>query len=302
MDGTMNLTDAISHAWLTTENGKGQDVSAVVGAPSYVVRGVHQECSVAIPLVKEIEVNEEFAAVRLTSIKKSVGGRDEFLLMLTHDGAYPPKPFAALCAEFLYPGVNGEFRRELLENPVAWWRGWKEVLGNQDIELRVYDVLGELCVLKLLSQKHPGGRFSWHGPAGSTYDIHSQDALYEVKSTIVKGDKRIVIHNAFQLDAGVTPLYLMHCVFEPSIAGVSINALVDELVVAGTLEPDAVEQFLSGLGLARGKSIRNKKYLLLSVDQYKVDERFPVLMPLPTGVIDLEFTLELAGFESTKIL
>lgn len=297
----MNLTDKITKAWLTTANGQGQDLSDILGAPAYVIRGMRQECSVAIPLQQELEVNEEFASVRLLSVKKSVAGQDTFLLMLTYDGAYPPKPFAALCAEFLYPGVDGECRRALLDNPVAWWRGWKEVLGNQDVDLRVYDVLGELCVLKILSQASPGVRFSWHGPDGSTYDIHTPDALYEVKSTIVKGDKRVVVHNAFQLDAGNVPLYLMHCVFEPSVAGVSINDLIDELVGSGCLDADRAEQFLKSLGLAKGRSIRNKKYLLLSVDRYFVDDRFPVISPLPPGVIDLEYTIELASFDSAKI-
>lgn len=301
MDKKMNLTDAVINAWLTTENGKGQDLSSTVGAPAYVIRGVHQECSVAIPMTEAIEVNEEFAAVQLKSVRKNVGGQELNLLMLTYGGARPPKPFAALCAEFLYPGDGGLCRRELVENPVAWWRGWKEVLGNQDVDLRVYDVLGELNALKLLSKNMPHINFSWHGPEGSSYDIHSRDALYEVKSTIVKGDKRVVVHNAFQFDAGNVPLYLLHCVFEPSAAGCSINDLVGELVAGGVLNYDHIEQVLNNLGMAKGRSIRNKKYLLLSIDQYKVDERFPVITQLPKGVIDLEYTLELASFERVKM-
>lgn len=295
------IADAVVHAWLTTPNGKGQDLSEIVGAPAFAIRGMKQECIVAVPMDCEREINEEFSSVKLVSVKKSFNGVVRTLLMLMYDGVVPPRSFAALSAEFLYPGEHGEFRDALLENPSTWWREWKELLGNENVELRVYDVLGELCVLRILSEKHPEVPYAWHGPQGATFDIHAPNDLFEVKSTVVKGDKRIVVHNAFQLDARGVPLHLMFCVFEASNAGESINDLVEDLTAKGILDFDRAEEYLKGLGFAKGRSIRDKKYLLLSVSQYEVDDRFPIINPLPTGVVDLEYTVELGAFSCVKV-
>ena len=37
-----------------------------------------------------------------------------------------------------------------MESPLEWWRSWKEMLGNKNIDPRIYDVLGELIVLKTM--------------------------------------------------------------------------------------------------------------------------------------------------------
>lgn len=299
---SQGASDIIREAWFKIENGKGLDLTGDVGAPSYAIRGTRGEYIVALPLERRLEINEEFSSVRLTSQEMSVNGGKQYLLLLTYVGDFPPPPYSALCAEFLGPGVHGQSRQKLLEDPVSWWRTWKELLGNENVELRVYDVLGELCVLRLLSQRHPEEKFSWCGPRGASYDIQSDKNLYEVKSTIVKGDKRVVVHNAFQLDAHGVPLHLMHCVFEPSTAGVSVNDLVTELIGAGTLDSEQAEACLGHLGLAKGRSARDKKYILHSIEQFEVDTRFPLFEDLPPAVVDLEYTLELAAFDSVKVL
>jgi hypothetical protein len=247
------------------------------------------------------EIDEEFASVRLVTAKKALGGAGKDLLLLTYSGAMPPRSFAALCAEFLFPGQDGEYRSALLADPAAWWKDWKELIGNENVDLRVYDVLGEMCVVRYLA-RIGAGHVSWHGPEGSVYDIHTDTDLYEVKSTVVKGDKRVVIHNAFQLDAGSAPLHLMHCVFEPSTAGESVNDLIEDLRALGAIDIQQAESFLKTMGMSKGKSVRNRKYLLLSIEQFDVDSRFPVISPLPVGVIDLEYTVELGAFAGTKVV
>src|SRR5574344_356605 len=110
MDEKMkSFVDVIVDAWLTTGNRSGQDVSAVFGAPSYAIRGMKQECSGAIPMETPCEIDEEFASVRLVTAKKALGGAGKDLLLLTYSGAMPPRSFAALCAEFLFPGQDGEY-------------------------------------------------------------------------------------------------------------------------------------------------------------------------------------------------
>lgn len=304
MDEEMSetLVDKIVSAWLTTENGKGQDLSSFVGDSAYVIRGSNYECEVAVLAPESSIVNEDFNTVTFRNVSRNIAGVDQNLLVLSFAGANPPRAYAALCAEFFDPGLNGELRKALVDDPISWWRNWKELLGNASVDLRVYDVLGELCSLRYLARHNPTIAYDWHGPVRSSYDIHSTDNLYEVKSTIVKGDRRVVIHNAFQLDAGRVPLHILHCVFENSSSGESIDDIVNELVGEDVLDPYYAEKYLTSLGLGKGRSVRRKKYLLLSVEQYDVDESFPVFDTLPLGVVDLEYTVELSSFPSQKLV
>ena len=56
--------------------------------------------------------------------------------------------FATLCEALVDPGESGERRIIIEKSPVSWWKEWKKLLGNKNIDERIYDVLGELCVLK----------------------------------------------------------------------------------------------------------------------------------------------------------
>ena len=99
--------------------------------------------------------------------------------------------FTNLCFDFVNPGDNGEYRKALLASPVKWWASWKELLGNKSIDERVYDVIGELAVLRYYAQK--GLNPKWNGPNQSSYDIELDDSFVEVKSSINRTKKEITI-------------------------------------------------------------------------------------------------------------
>ena len=84
-----------------------------------------------------------------------------------------------------------QFRKEIIKSPVKWWREWKDLLGNRNVDDRVYDVLGELCVLNQLLAK--GEDASWNGPSCASYDIETEIRFVEVKSSIVRDRKEITI-------------------------------------------------------------------------------------------------------------
>ena len=215
--------------------------------------------------------------------------------------------FAALCAELLALGENGELRKELAQSPVTWWMAWKELLGNKNVDLRVYDALGELWTLKYLA-KH-GENAEWNGPDGSTYDIDCETYYAEVKSTTARNRRQITLSNLFQLDPPEgKKLFLILCQFESSLSGISINKLVDQLESLGysrTILNDKLER----LGLEKGMSARKRCYVLHAATKYTVDESFPAIREtsfvggvLPSGVMSITYTVTLDGISGENIL
>lgn len=100
---------------------------------------------VAIPVDCDEEVSEHFAGAHYFTgdILLDNSNKEHVLILMTQKEEIKEQ-FAALCAELLAPGENGELRKELVQSPVTWWMAWKELLGNKNVDLRVYDALGEL--------------------------------------------------------------------------------------------------------------------------------------------------------------
>lgn len=303
----ITLTDKIIDTWSSTLDGGYNWLKLQDGYYAYIIRGCAGEIIVAVPCMDETPtVNEEFNAVQLKNVTYSLTKPDgsvgnENLLCLQFNGIKPARPFAALCAEFIDPGLNGDVRSTLLKNPTAWWKTWKELLGNKNVDPKVYDVLGELETLLLLHRKGAQS-LDWRGPETSSYDIHTVSGFYEVKSTIVRENKQVQLHNRFQCDAGTAKLSIILCVFEPASVGKSINDLVQEVISAGIMNENEVEMKLSALNYEKGKSARNRKYLLHTMEEYEVDDNFPKLDHLPPAVVDVEMVLDLAAFKPKPLM
>lgn len=231
---------------------------------------------VALPAPQNMVVSEKFAGAHLytdTIILDGVKKQPALLLMARSEDI--KGPFSTLCAELLYPGVDGKFREEILSSPTTWWMQWKELLGNRNVDERVYDVLGELLTLRYLASH--GENAEWNGPTGATYDIDCDGKFYEVKSSTARNKREITLSNHFQLDPpNGFPLFLVLCQFESAQSGVSINSLVQELGCLG-YSTAVLNDKLESLGFEKGKSARNRQYILHAMLEYKVDESFPAI-------------------------
>lgn len=266
------------------------------------------EYGVAIPIESDEEISEYFSGAHMYTDRMLLDDKEERnILFLTSDREDILEPFAALCAEMITPGMNGELRNELKRNPLAWWSQWKELLGNKSVDLRAYDVLGELWVLKYLAEQ--GEQAEWNGPNGSTYDIDCNGYFVEVKSTTARNKKQITLSNLFQLDPpNGQALYLFFCQFESSQEGISINSLVKELEQLG-YSSSGLNEKLSKLGLEKGKTARKRNYILHDVIKYPIDNNFPAIRntsfkddSLPSGVMNITYTITLDGVTGEKII
>lgn len=305
------LTDEIISNWNT---GVEEHIFVIrslddLGYPAWTYK-VQGKCGVAIRVDNETDVSESFAGAELYSdflILRDTGEKQKYLMLLTDDLESKKIPFATLCAEFISPGSNGELRKELIENPVNWWIQWKELLGNKNVDERVYDVLGELCTLKYLEQI--GECPVWRGPDGATFDLDCDSTYYEVKSSIARKKRQITLSNHFQLDppAGKA-LKLVFCQFEPSQSGYSIDGLVEDLAMCGYTKFE-LNRKLESLGFKVGQSARKRCYALHAMIIYNVDENFPAIREssfiggkLPDGVQSITYTVSLDSVEGERIV
>lgn len=303
------LIDEIRNNWESDIVGHMQPILSLSNSdyPAWTIRLI-EEYGVAIPYTGQQEINEIFSNARIYSSMIRLGTDvEQKVLLLTTSSHDIVAPFSTLCAELVNPGEKGVFRKEIEESPVKWWREWKELLGNKSIDERVYDVLGELCVLNYLIEK--GEEACWNGPNGASYDIETNNRFVEVKSSVVRGRKEITISNQFQLSPPSKILDLVFCQFEPSVStGVSINKLVEDLSDKGVNTED-LNQKLKMLGFEEGRSSRNKAFILHSMSEYHIDSTFPSITPssftngvMPKGVIKITYTVDLSGIPSESII
>ena len=294
------ITEEIRLNWKLGIIGNAREIASLkdTGYPAWCVK-FPGEYGVAIPYSGETSVNENFAHARICNTTISFNGSSQKnVLLLVSDSVGIELPFSSLCAEFVDPGINGVFRKEIESSPVGWWSEWKELLGNRNIDDRIYDVLGELCVLAYFEKL--GCSPEWNGPTGASYDIEMSEEFVEVKSTLSSTKKEITISNLFQLDPPGKKLSLVLCQFEPSVeAGVSINSVVADLESQG-FNVSTLNEKLIHQGFAPGKSARNKRFILHTMLKYAVDSDFPRIVPssfvtgsLPTGIMRITYTVNL---------
>ena len=271
--------------------------------PAWVVR-FKDEFGVAVPY-NGVPVNEEFANARIYDRDLLFDGETRHCLVLISESENTRNEFAIFCADFVDPGEDGKHRQELLDTPVLWWKRWKNLIGNAIVEKQPYAVLGELITLYYLIGK--GINPVWMGPKKSSSDIVADDSNNEVKSTIARYGKSVVISGQFQLN--VDNLYLFFLRFEKQAHGVSINDMVRKLVNVGQDEYE-LNRSLKKLGYGIGNSAREEKYTLLEMLKYPVDDTFPKIVPesfvggaIPNGVshITYEVSLELLSCEPISV-
>lgn len=303
------LKKTILNNWDTDIVGYAQAISLLENTkyPAWTIKFV-DSYGVAIPYEGEEEINESFsnAKIRSTTIQFKEGNATK-ALVLTSESTDIRAPFATLCEALVDPGENGE-RRIVIENsPVLWWKEWKELLGNKNIDERIYDVLGELCVLKYLVSN--GEDAEWNGPDGASYDIETDLRFVEVKSSINRDRREVTISSQFQLFPKEKHLDLVLCRFEPVvISGISIDSIMDEFEIMG-YNTYLLNSKLEKLGFEQGMSARKKNFKLHEMLQYKVDDNFPRITPesfvngvMPAGILKITYTADLSGLSPVSLL
>lgn len=260
---------------------------------------------VAVPIPEGGIFSERFAGTRLRTKDEWFDGRVHHLLRLECRKPTLRNEFAVVCAQFLEPGEQGTARQSLAADPAGWWQRWRELLGNVVQAKTPYSVLGELLTYEKIREYDPTAL--WMGPKSGSHDIESQQASYEVKSTISRYSMTIHISGNHQLAfSGVKPLTLVHFRFEQDPEGESVDATVGRLAGLG-LDMDELEDLLESCGLEAGGMARKVTYRVLDARRYPVGPEFPritdAMFPggaLPAGITRIEYEVNLATLEGTS--
>lgn len=261
---------------------------------------------VAIAIGKGIEFSERFANVRLyTEDNVVISGKEYTLLILRCDEPTLRDEFSTICYHFVSPGENGATRKALIASPEKWWNQWKSLLGNRDSETEAYSIMGELLVLEYLIKK--GIKAIWHGAEGGVQDIQTERVNYEVKSTTSRYGYEVTINSIYQLKNKGADLKLVFCRFERAPIGTDLNSLVVRLKSLGYPE-DLLEQTLEASGLEKGCTARSKKYRLIEMKSYDVDDSFPAITEssfkgdvIPKNILRINYTVDLSGLPCENI-
>jgi len=212
--------------------------------------------------------------------------------------------FATVCTQFVATNEKGQERKELLEDPVGWWKKWRDLLGNKVGDRKPYSVIAEMLILNYLYKKNK--KVEWAAVNSGSNDIESDTESYEVKSTIARYGYDIKISGQHQFHS-TKRLYLFFCRVEESPTGYSIND-VKELLIKNGYDSNKIEEEISSQGFEFGSSIRERKYKIHESARYLIDDAFPKITKdsfpdghIPTGIKHITYTIDLTGLEREEI-
>lgn len=275
--------------------------------PAWVIRYL-DSFGVAIPY-EGMEINEAFANVELRSdrIKNipDTGIWQQCLLLMSSE-EQTRREFAKFCCDFVNPGSDGENRKNIVSNPLEWWKNWKLLIGNTIRENKPYSVLGELIIYEYLLEQ--GFSAHWYDLKSSSHDITCPGLEIEVKSSLSRYENTVHLTGQYQLQKNTSRLFLYFCRFEENENGTCIDRLVDNLGSIYGQSRERINWKLSKLGYRIGNSGRREKYQIHEIREYEVDDKFPRIIPemfkngrLPDGIVRLSYDVNLTSVSSRSV-
>jgi|GEM_PF-1301275 hypothetical protein len=248
------------------------------GYDFYVLRK-KTEFGVALEIPEDIVFSGKFASAKLFTepfILRENGQSSNFLVLSSKDER-SRNEFATICANFIEPGENGEYREMIQNDPSFWWNTWKELIGNTIKNRTPYAIIGEMLLLEsLANQKRLV--ISWSGPKHGTHDIETNQCDFEIKSSLSRYETNLQISGQHQLlQANNKPLWIIFYRLERTeVDGTSINSMVERCCRAG-FNGDLIEDMLESSGYEIGEDSRTEMFKVLEIRCYLVDANFPVI-------------------------
>lgn len=297
----MELLEEIRECFASTQDGARIIKTLPAEYPAIVIRN-NEGYGVAIEFNDSRDVSEKFANSRLFTAILIIGGEEKKYLILSCMLDSLRYEFATVCAQFIEPGIDGIDRKNLIAQPLEWWKRWRELLGNAISNKEAYSVIAEMLVLDRIFVNDKS--VEWTAINAGSHDIEGDNNSYEVKSTIKRYGSTITISGQHQLQSK-KKLQIYFCRFEKSKEGISVNDLVKVLLSHG-YDRDKLEKELYQLGYEKGSSIREVKYKVLEKRIYEVNDEFPKITNtsfkenhIPNSIIQITYTIDLDGLNYT---
>jgi uncharacterized protein YbaR (Trm112 family) len=219
--------------------------------------------------------------------------------------------FTGLCAEVLV-ALEADGRNPY-RTSLAVVNRWRQLFSGASrtlTEAQEVGLAGELLVLLRLLDKDSDAIRLWSGPEGGRHDFSDGVRAVEVKSTYSTSERKTFeVHGLDQLeppDGG--RLMLAWYRFERGPQGRTVSELAAE---AARLCADESELWLrlAHVGYRRSQAEDEGALRVSPIEErwYEIDDAFPRLVtpslrePVPDGVLDVRYTVDLAGVHSPTL-
>ena len=282
--------------------GENKIYPFIIGGQECYLAKTIDTYGIAIPYNGEKKIYDTFVGMELLSSFVIFDKKEIPVLALRAPKTVSIDNFSLIAEDFISPN-NRSF---ILNDPYDWVEKWKEIFGNSIKNKMVYDIIGELFVLRETYKKDK--TVVWVGRKGGTHDIVAEKEIFEVKTTIRKTENVVEINSSYQLSTEKTTHLAFVRVEEKPHSELSINSLVEDLSNLG-YDKNEIEKYLDNEGYKIGSRYRNITYDLLSYYLYDITKKsFPVigldkintLAPLE-NIIGYRLTIDLLPIEKTVV-
>jgi len=214
-------------------------------------------------------------------------------------------PFACFCADVIESLVDvaPKNRAKTLADVIYIWDQFFSHSGNKTLsENRQRGLFAELWWLRKLflsEMTDIAAVESWKGSQRKVHDFEHKGKVVEVKSTITKEPRKIVISNERQLDdRELESLYLFVLTIDVHETGESLPDIVEE-IESHLGKGSAAAMFKRKLVLAKYLEVNAEKYVSRYTKRheelFKVQEGFPRIIALPQGTGDLTHSVQISA-------
>lgn len=192
---------------------------------------------------------------------------------------------------------------------------WKQffIMHNELVmsDIRQQGLYSELIFLEKMIDKYGEKALNfWSGCNFETHDFYINGDAIEVKSTSINSSNRATISNEYQLDTNdvTDKLYLMFVALRRSQSdgetlSLFIQKILDKLDSNNALEVFEEKLFKYGY-LLRNPEMYKIGFFKRETKYFQVLEEFPKITrsTLPTGISNVDYTLNLDGCDKFEIL
>jgi hypothetical protein len=145
-------------------------------------------------------------------------------------------------------------------------------------------LFGELLVLKQLYQNgHQHAVNYWFGPAGRLHDFEKENHWNIEVKTSLSPNPTVYVSKIEQLEPLENPFHLVIVKLKSDKSGITLPSLIAELrhMVRDVPDKERFQELLDEIGYTEAmKSLYTRKFTLLGIEKYKIDENTRTLCPL----------------------
>ena len=219
--------------------------------------------------------------------------------------------FVVFCLDALHSikKCSEKERKEKLMNFIERWDRFFQRSGNKPLSPeRQRGLFAELWWLrKLLKNKMDAVKAltSWKGSERAFHDFEHEGIVVEIKSTIRKEPRKVMISNERQLDNhGISSLHLFVLTLNIQEKGESLPDIISDIRKIINKSSTSLHLLLRKLTLARyldcDAEKYDSKYQPRLEELFEVRDGFPRIITLPNGTGDLKYSIQISSCEDYK--